>query len=626
MSKVHSVLRTEDQICCYRSITSSGVRVLWEITSACNLKCDFCLVEMKRKQVSLDQALEIADALIARGVDKVLLSGGEPLVFRGVEHVMRRLVDGGVLVKLLTNGTVANEAVFQMIEADPTIEVSMSILSVRPDKADAIFRRDGAWTKLCATLDRLPPQQVNIITPVSSENYDEVEEIIDWVAARGIPGISVINVFKDPSSPARFRDDCRDYTIPQSDGGSAVRTPVGEAPCSTAGRLVIRTTQFRGCGGEECGAGKSVLYIDALGRLLPCTLTDNTVWRQRVGRPRHRRGHGHVRTGDRRPPGILVHRTPGGAAGVGRDRLTSARLDPYLRPTPFAGEALRFDLSTFRSVVTREMLQVRLRMTAQAFGVATSLVAANLTDGGTAVEVDAAGLMRPTSQVRSRIDAGPDGALVYLRRLAASRSTLDRRARAFASLVARGGSPSRRELRRLCAGIGRLPGFGSIEVLPPRDAAAHAGGLPRRCGRLAVARGAESLVDAERPGARPGTPPRRAGRHRSTSDAWRGIGAPSATCSARMWTSRPTRRSKRSTPGSRGSARAGPTALAEESRRLARSRRATAPARRRLARSSPTSWPLDRLRPGPGPGPTTKVRRRCCPMSSWPAPWPPTKT
>ncbi|MDQ1413109.1 MAG: hypothetical protein QOE07_1697, partial [Acidimicrobiaceae bacterium] len=113
--------------------------------------------------------------------------------------------------------------------------------------------------------------------------------------------------------------------------------------------------------------------------------------------------------------------------------MTSAQLDPYLRPTPFAGEALRFDLSTFRSVVTREMLQVRLRMTAQAFGVASSLVAANLTDGGTALEVDAAGLMSANSQVRSRIDAGPDGAVVYLRRLAASRVSLDRRASAFAS-------------------------------------------------------------------------------------------------------------------------------------------------------------------------------------------------
>ena len=43
-----------------------------------------------------------------------------------------------------------------------------------------------------------------------------MEEILDWAAARGIPGISVINVFKDPTSPARFRDDCRDYAIEPS--------------------------------------------------------------------------------------------------------------------------------------------------------------------------------------------------------------------------------------------------------------------------------------------------------------------------------------------------------------------------------------------------------------------------
>lgn len=281
MSKVRSVLRTEDQICCFRSITSSGVRVLWEITSACNLRCDFCLVEMKRKPVSLEQALAMADELVARNVDKVLLSGGEPLLFRGVEHVMRRLLDGGVLVKLLTNGTVENDAVFRMIADDPGIEVSLSVLSVRPEKADAIFRRAGAWAKLCATLDRLPPAQVNIITAVSTENYDEVEEILDWAAARGIPGISVINVFKDPTSPARFRDDCRDYTIERS-RADALFDRLTAKRAEYAGRMVIRTTQFRGCGGEECGAGRSVLYIDSLGRLLPCTLTDNTVWRERA--------------------------------------------------------------------------------------------------------------------------------------------------------------------------------------------------------------------------------------------------------------------------------------------------------------------------------------------------------
>jgi MoaA/NifB/PqqE/SkfB family radical SAM enzyme len=281
MSRARSILQTEDQICCYRSITSAGTRVLWEITSACNLRCDFCLVEIKQTQLSLERALAIADALVARRVDKVLLSGGEPLVFKGIEQAIGRLVEGGVLVKLLTNGTVANETVFRMIEADPTFEVSLSILSVRPEKADRIFRRPGAWSRLCATLDRLPSRQVNIITACNTENEDEIEEIIDWVAARGIPGISVINVFKDPSSPARFRDDCRDYRIPDAHI-ERLRSRVASKRAEYEGRLVIRTTQFWGCGGETCGAGRSVLYIDALGRLLPCTLTDNRVWRERT--------------------------------------------------------------------------------------------------------------------------------------------------------------------------------------------------------------------------------------------------------------------------------------------------------------------------------------------------------
>ena len=281
MSEVSSILQTEDQICCYRSITSTGTRALWEITSACNLRCDFCLVEIKRSQIGLTQAIGIADALIDNGVDKILLTGGEPLVYKHILPLLRHLLDRGVLVKLLTNGTVHDEGVFRLIEETPSLEVSMSILSVRPEKADAIFRREGAWAKLVATLDRLPLRQINIITAVQTENQEEIGEIVDWVAARGIPGISVINVFKDPSSPARFRDDCRDYRI-EEERIEALFALIAAKRREHAGRLVIRTTQFRGCGGEACGAGHSVLYVDALGRVLPCTLTDNAAWRARV--------------------------------------------------------------------------------------------------------------------------------------------------------------------------------------------------------------------------------------------------------------------------------------------------------------------------------------------------------
>ena len=70
---------------------SQGTRVLWELTSACNLKCDFCLVEIKGRHLPIDSALAIADELVEARVDKVLLSGGEPLLHPGAEAVIRRL-------------------------------------------------------------------------------------------------------------------------------------------------------------------------------------------------------------------------------------------------------------------------------------------------------------------------------------------------------------------------------------------------------------------------------------------------------------------------------------------------------------------------------------------------------
>src|SRR5215213_1656276 len=122
----HSVVQDEDQFCVYRSVESQGTRVLWELTSACNLKCDFCLVEIKRGHLAVERALALADELIEAKVDKVLLSGGEPLLHPGAEAVIRRLSESDVLVKLLTNGTVDHPAVFDLIRSSGSIEVSLS--------------------------------------------------------------------------------------------------------------------------------------------------------------------------------------------------------------------------------------------------------------------------------------------------------------------------------------------------------------------------------------------------------------------------------------------------------------------------------------------------------------------
>jgi MoaA/NifB/PqqE/SkfB family radical SAM enzyme len=276
-----SVVRDEDQFCVYRSVESHGTRVLWELTSACNLKCDFCLVEIKGRQLPVDDALAIASELIAARVDKVLLSGGEPLLYPGIEAVMRRLAAAGVLVKLLTNGTIDHPGVFDLIRASGTIEVSLSLPTVDPLQADLIFRRPGTLAKIAATIDALPKARLNVICAVSTLNAGAVESVVDWVAASGVACLSLTDIFKDPNSPARFRDDCRDLRIDEEQRRQLFDL-VAAKRAQYRGRLAIRTTQFTVQPGERCMAGRTVFYIDPMGVVSPCTVTDNTIWREAV--------------------------------------------------------------------------------------------------------------------------------------------------------------------------------------------------------------------------------------------------------------------------------------------------------------------------------------------------------
>lgn len=277
----HSIVQDEDQFCIYRSVESQGTRVLWELTSACNLKCDFCLVEMKRRHLPVDRALAIADALVEARVDKVLLSGGEPLLYPGAEAVIRRLSGSDVLVKLLTNGTIHNTAVFDLIRASDSIEVSLSLPTVDPAEADRIFGARDTLAKIAATIEALPKARLNVICAVSQLNLHAVEDVVDWVAAAGVPCLSLTDIFKDPASPARFREDCRDLRI-DADQRQALFELVARKRKQYRSRVAIRTTQFVVQPHETCMAGRTVFYIDPQGVVSPCTVTDNRIWRDAV--------------------------------------------------------------------------------------------------------------------------------------------------------------------------------------------------------------------------------------------------------------------------------------------------------------------------------------------------------
>jgi len=82
-------------------------RCFWELTRACDHRCLHCRCHGGKAvegELALDEALRVAGELAELGVARVVLTGGEPTLYRGWERVARTLADGGVRVRLFSSG------------------------------------------------------------------------------------------------------------------------------------------------------------------------------------------------------------------------------------------------------------------------------------------------------------------------------------------------------------------------------------------------------------------------------------------------------------------------------------------------------------------------------------------
>jgi len=79
----------------------------WELTARCRLACLHCRShggEARAAELSLGEAMKLADQLVELRLKFVTLTGGEPILFSGWERIAARLAQGGIKVRLFTDG------------------------------------------------------------------------------------------------------------------------------------------------------------------------------------------------------------------------------------------------------------------------------------------------------------------------------------------------------------------------------------------------------------------------------------------------------------------------------------------------------------------------------------------
>jgi GTP 3',8-cyclase len=143
------------------------------VTDRCNLRCSYCMPEaeyawLPREDILRFEEIErVVDAFIEQGVDKIRLTGGEPLLRKDLPNLVERLAQREAVtdLALTTNGVLLSGAAREL--------------------------RDAGLHRLTVSLDTLRPERFKALT-----RYDELDRVLQGIetASPLFPGLKIDTV------------------------------------------------------------------------------------------------------------------------------------------------------------------------------------------------------------------------------------------------------------------------------------------------------------------------------------------------------------------------------------------------------------------------------------------------
>ncbi len=166
------------------------------VTDRCDFRCVYCMSESmtflpKAQVLTLEELDRLCSAFVRRGVRKLRLTGGEPLVRRNIMWLIERLgrhLGAGALdeLTLTTNGSQLARYAEDLVRAGVR-RINLSLDTLDPEKFAEITR----WGRLDRVLEGIAAAddaglkiKINTVA-LRGVNEDELAGIVGWCGARG---------------------------------------------------------------------------------------------------------------------------------------------------------------------------------------------------------------------------------------------------------------------------------------------------------------------------------------------------------------------------------------------------------------------------------------------------------
>ncbi|GAC1441803.1 MAG: GTP 3',8-cyclase MoaA [Sediminibacterium sp.] len=131
--------------------------------------------------MQVDEIIELSALFVKLGVNKIRLTGGEPLVRKGVDKIMQALSRLPVSLTLTTNGTRVHEFI-DAFEAAGVRSINISLDTLDAEKFQLVTRRDnfkGIWNNIHMLVEKGLHVKINVVV-MKGINDGEINDFIAW--------------------------------------------------------------------------------------------------------------------------------------------------------------------------------------------------------------------------------------------------------------------------------------------------------------------------------------------------------------------------------------------------------------------------------------------------------------
>jgi radical SAM protein with 4Fe4S-binding SPASM domain len=162
--------------------------VVWELTSACNLRCKHCYIQSRENaycsdnDLSDDKMFELAKELTDYfEVNHVTLTGGEPFLRKNILDILKVLKDSNTAVYIQTNATLINDEIIRVLSEllNPHLDVIQVSLDGLISDSHNQIRGKNIYDKVVENIKKMVSAGlfVSVNCTMTRLNYDEIENL-----------------------------------------------------------------------------------------------------------------------------------------------------------------------------------------------------------------------------------------------------------------------------------------------------------------------------------------------------------------------------------------------------------------------------------------------------------------